>query len=112
MQTLYPNDQTRNTVIKAYQDGTSVIGWILNGNGSGAVFNPSLPFDDQLALVVDVTNTLIAIAASSTFLIKGNTGIAVTDGIYQSTHAGMLADDFVTSGLLQGVTFVHDYEVH
>jgi hypothetical protein len=97
MQTLYPNDQTRRAVISAYQGNATVIGWILDSRGAGAIFNPAWPSGDQLRLIPNVGSTLTNLAPSASLLVFGNSGLAITSGIQKSTYGKTLADDHVSA---------------
>jgi|SRR5579862_5385205 len=106
---LHHSEQTRRAVIKAYQSGTQVIGWALRGN-AGFVYNPN-GSPNQTELVNDVQSTLEAIGGN-TLLVRGNSGISATQGIFQSTTNGMESDDFVAGQLINDVTFTTGCEVH
>jgi hypothetical protein len=97
IQTLYPNDQTRRAVISAYQGNATVIGWILDSRGAGAIFNPAWPSGDQLRLISDVSSTLTNLAPSAGLLVFENSGLAITSGIQKSTYGKLLADDHVSA---------------
>jgi hypothetical protein len=103
IQTLYNTAQAREAVIRAFQGNTTPIGWILVGQTSGYVFNPSgLP--NQFGLVQDVPSMLEAIGGDS-LLVLGSAGLAFSQGITESTTNGMLADDYAASQVLNGATF-------
>jgi hypothetical protein len=102
--TLYENAQTRERVIRAFQGNTTTIGWVLVGQTAGYVFNPA-GSPNQFGLVTDVPSVLEAIGGSS-LLVLGNAGIAITQGITQSTTNAQNSDDYAASQILNGATFV------
>jgi hypothetical protein len=102
MITLYPNEQSRRRVLSACQSGTVAIGWALRGV-RGYLFNPSA-LTNQLGVVPNVVDCLNAIGGDA-LLIRGNSGISATEGIFQDTINGMLADDYVQHLVFDGVTF-------
>lgn len=104
IQTLYNTAQAREAVIRAFQGNTTPIGWVLVGQTAGYVFNPS-GSPNQFGLVPNVQNVLAAIGGSA-FLVLGNAGIAITQGITQSTTNGQNSDDYAASQILDGATFV------
>jgi hypothetical protein len=104
IQTLYNSAQTREAVIRAYQGNTTTIGWVLVGQTAGYVFNPA-GSPNQFGLVQNVPSVLAAIGGNS-LLVRGNAGIAITQGITQSTTNGQNSDDYAASQILNGATFV------
>lgn len=106
---LHHSEQTRRKVIAAYQGGTEAIGWVLRGK-AGWIYNPNGSPKHQTALVTDVECTLAAIGGN-TLLIRGNSGISITQGISISTTSGMESDDYVTGQIISGVSFSAGSEV-
>ena len=104
MRTLQNNDQTRALVIAAYLGGATAIGWVLRAPFRGYLYNPA-GSPNQTGLVPNVQSALIAIGGNS-LLVMGNAGIAITQNILISTTNGQNSDDFVSSELLDGVTFI------
>ena len=104
IQTLYNTAQTREAVIRAFHGNTTPIGWVLVGQTAGYLFNPS-GSPNQFGLVQNVPTVLAAIGGNS-LLVRGNAGIAMTQGITQSTTNGQNSDDYAASQILNGATFV------
>jgi hypothetical protein len=102
--TLQNTAQAREAVIRAYQGNTTTIGWVLVGQTAGYIFNPS-GSPNTSGLIQNVQNVLAAIGGSS-LLVLGNAGIAITQGITQSTIKGQNSDDYAASQILDGATFV------
>jgi hypothetical protein len=100
IQTFYNTAQTREAVFQAFQGNTTPIGWILVGQTSGYVFNPS-GSPNQFGLVQNVPSILDPIGGDS-LLVLGNAGIAITRGITLSTAFGQISDDYVASQVLDG----------
>jgi hypothetical protein len=110
IKTFYPNDQTRRSVITAYQGGTTAIGWVLDSSGAGIIFNPAWPSGDQLRAIPAVASTLTSINPTTGLLVIGNSGIAITSAITRSTTTvsgtpGMLSDDYAAAQYLRGLVF-------
>jgi hypothetical protein len=104
IQTLHNTAQTREAVIRVFLGNTTPIGWVLVRQTAGYVFNPA-GSPNQFGLVQNVPSVLEAIGGNS-LLVMGNAGIAITQGITQSTANGQNSDDYAASQILDGATFV------
>jgi hypothetical protein len=74
------------------------------GQTSGYLFNPN-GVPNQFGLVPNVQSVLSAIGGNS-LLVYGNAGIAITQGITQSTANGQNSDDYVAYQVLDGAKFI------
>jgi hypothetical protein len=86
----YPSEQTRRSVISAYQSGQT-IGWVFSGNGWFRYLAGGTP---ELANRTDVRTMLEAIGGDA-LMVMGSTGISATQSITTSTIGGMESDDYV-----------------
>jgi hypothetical protein len=78
--------------------------WILVGQTAGYFFNPS-GSPNQFGLVQSVPSVLAAIGGNS-LLVVGNAGLAISQGITQSTTNGQNSDDYVAMQVLDGAAFI------
>ena len=108
--TLYSSEQTRRAVLKAYAAGSQPIGWILRGQTAGVLWNPA-GSPNQLGVVPDVPTVLANIGGNS-LQIMGSDGLAIVQGLTQSTYNGQLADDYAASQLIGDVKFSTFRTVH
>lgn len=89
-------------MISTYLSNTIAIGWAIRGN-VGVLFNPAN--NSTLGLLADVPSTVEHIGGNS-LLVRGVSGLAITQNLTQSTYAGQDSDSYAVSQLLDGVEFL------
>jgi hypothetical protein len=101
--TLYECEQTRRLVISTYLKNSTPIGWAVRGN-AGVLFNPA-GSPNTLGVNPDIPNVLANIGGNS-MLVRGISGLGITQNLTQSTFAGQDSDTYAASQWLDGVYFL------